>query len=91
MLQQLVIRCGFACVGGFGVMSSIPNAMLSETGAANIGLCASGSFCLAGITGILHNRLIPLPIPIALYHIGMVLQISAFVVPWGNCLYQGIF
>jgi hypothetical protein len=77
-------RFGFLSVGAFGVVSILPNIMMSDKGtelsmlSAKLGTTSSGLFILSGITGIFHGAYIPIQIANILFNFGLITQCSAF-------------
>ena len=81
MIAQIINRILIAVIGiGLGLVLFIPNAMMCDSGtkvallAAYIGMAACVSFVVGGIVGAIYQKwycLLP----------GLILQISAFVVP----------
>jgi len=84
ILERMLV---FVSGTGIGIITLMPNIMMSDSGskqgglAAVIGLSASASFAASGITGLLHNKYLPPVIATGLFCLGGILQVSAFVVP----------
>lgn len=84
IITNIATRIFYLGVGGFGVMSIMPNIMLGDSGtdvtirASQRGLAASTLFVFSGIAGVIHP-VIPLRIAQGLGLTGFVTQISAFI------------
>ena len=72
---------------GFGIISFMPNIMMSGSGtpsallSAKLGMSASFLFCLSGILGLFNYSDIPLYLANISLGFAFLLQISAFTLP----------
>ena len=81
---DIIIRCFYGiCIFGFGIISFIPNIMMSASGtqAVKLGIFASFLFCLSGILGLLNSPYIPLFFANISLVLALLLQISVFTLP----------
>jgi len=87
MIEQRLERVGFGFIGLFGVGIFVPNLFLFDSNtfetilAGKIGLIASGTFMLSGITGMFHNKYIPKKIGHVLFVSAVSLQSMAIIIP----------
>ena len=88
VIKNIITRLSFAGIGVFGIFTASPNIMMSASGsdaallAGTLGIISSGSFIMSGISGVFHNSYkLPLKIARSFGFLGIITQISAFVVP----------